>query len=75
MKWATEPKVIKRKKQVKVETIIHVKILLKAYGLYMNQKEYCDINELRVITKNTGLEYTKKIGFLSGTYVKLASQD
>ena len=58
-----------------METIIYVKTLLKAHRLYMNQKEYCNSNELHVITKNTGLEYTRKIGFLSGTYVKLASQD
>ena len=73
--WTTEPKVVMRKKQVKVETIIHVKTSFKAHGLYMNQKEFCDSNEIRIIKKNTGLEYTKKIGFLSGTYVKLASQD
>jgi len=41
----------------------------------MNQKEFYNSNEIRIIKKNTGLEYTKKIGFLSGTYVKLASQD
>ena len=41
----------------------------------MNQKEYCDSNKLCIIIKNTGLEYTKKISFLSGTYVKLALQD
>ena len=58
-----------------METIIHIKTLLKAHGLYMNQKEYYDSNELCIIIKNTGLEYIRKIGFLSGTYVKLASQD
>lgn len=74
-KWNIEPRVVKRKDYVKVETIIHIKTELKAYGLYMNQKEYCDQNDLRISGKNTGFEYTKKIGFLSGTYVKLASQE
>jgi len=74
-KWAIQPRVVKRKDIVRVDTIIHVKTHLKAYGLYMNQKAYCNHNDIRIIGKNTGFEYTKKIGFLSGTYVQLASQE
>ena len=41
----------------------------------MNQKEYCDSNNIQIVSKRTGLYYTKKIEFLSGTYIKLASTD
>jgi len=42
---------VKRKSHVKVDTIVHVKTTLKAYGLYMNQKEYCDQNDIRIVSK------------------------
>ena len=45
-KWAIQPRVVKRKSHVKVDTIVHVKTTLKVYGLYMNQKEYCDQNDI-----------------------------
>ena len=44
-----------------------------AFNLYCSQKEYCDDKKIKVSTKNTILEYTNKIGYLSDTYVKLAS--
>jgi len=66
---------VKHKSHVKVDTIVHVKTTLKAYSLYMNQKECYDQNDIRVVSKNTGVEYTKKIGFLSGAYIQLALQD
>ena len=70
-----QPRAVKRKDYVKVDAIIHIKTQLKACGLHMNQKEYCDHNDLRISGKNTGVEHTKKIGFLSGAHVKLASQE
>ena len=73
--WALELKIVKKKKYVKGETIVQVKTKVSAHILYMNQKEYCDSNNIHVMLKRTGLEYTKKIRFLSGTYVKLASLD
>ena len=35
---ALEPKIIKKKKYIKVETIVKVKTKMSAYGLYMNQR-------------------------------------
>ena len=43
--------------------------------MYQNQKDYCEQNNISISTKKTDLEYTKRIGFLSGTYVQLASPE
>ena len=43
--------------------------------LYTNQKEYCDNNNIQVESKKKYMEYIKKIWFLIGTYVQLASPD
>ena len=72
-RWVIEPRIIKTKKYVKVRTIVQIKIKVNTYGLYINEKEYCDSNNIRVVSKRTGMENTKKIGFLSKTYIKLAS--
>ena len=72
-KWARSPRIIKNKKKTKVETMIEVVSAMAAYGLYQEEKEFCDQNRIRIGSKNTIMEYTKKIGFLVGTYVRLAS--
>jgi len=46
---------------------------MTAYELYHEEKEYCEQNKIRIGSKNTIMEYTKKIGFLVGTYVRVAS--
>ena len=71
--WAIEPKIVSKKKYVLVETILQVKTRASAYVFYQSEKEYCDSNNIRVGWKNTCMEYTKKIGFIIGIYVKLAS--
>ena len=43
--------------------------------LYTNQKEYYDNNNIQVESKKKCMEYIKKIRFLVGTYVQLASPD
>ena len=74
-RWIVEPRVIRNKRCVKVETIVRLKTGFNAYKLYMNQRKYCDSNRIKIATKRTKDEYTKKIGFLSGAYVKLASPE
>ena len=74
-RWVIEPRVIRMKKCVKVEIIIRVKTTSSTYSLCMNQRDYCESNRLKINAKRTGDEYTKKIGFLSGVHVKLASPD
>jgi len=58
--WAIEPKIISKKKYVLVETILQVKTKASAYALYQSKKEYCHSNKIRVGSKNTYMEYTKK---------------
>ena len=53
--------------------IVIVKTNESAYVLYQNQKEYCDKFNIKISTKQTRMEHIIKIGFLIGTYVKLAS--
>ena len=55
------------------ETITMVKSEASAFQLYQNQKEYCEKYNIKLSSKNTILEYTQRIGYLSDTYVKLAS--
>ena len=73
--WAIIPRIVKKKKYATVETIIQVKTKASACRLYQNQKEYFYQNNISISRKRTGLEYTKKVRFLAGTYVKLASVD
>ena len=47
--------------------------LATACTSYQIEKDYCEQNNIRIGLKNTSMEYTKKIGFLVGTYVKIAS--
>ena len=72
-KWARAPKVVGNKKRTKVETMLEVLSPMTAYELYHAEKQYCDQNKIRIGSKNTIMEYTKKIGFLVGTYVRVAS--
>jgi len=72
-KWARAPKVVGNKKRTKVETMLEVLSPMTAYELYQAEKQYCDQNKIRIGSKNTVMEYTKKIGFLVGTYVRVAS--
>jgi len=71
--WAIPPKIIHRKHYVTAEMIVSVKTNESAYSLYMKEKDYCEKYHIHVSSKNTIMEYTTKIGFLTGTYVKVAS--
>jgi hypothetical protein len=44
-----------------------------AYSLYYKEKDYCDKHYIHVSSKNTKIEYTNRIGYLTGIYVKIAS--
>ena len=43
-----EPKIIKHKKYVSVETILEVHTNVSAYALYKYEKEYCNSNNMQV---------------------------
>ena len=71
--WIVAQRIIRKKTYILAETIVMVKSNKSAFQLYHNQKDYCDKNQIKLSSKNTILEYTSRIGFLSDTYVKLAS--
>ena len=67
--WMIASQIIQKKYYVLAKLIVLVKITASAFNLYYNQKDYCDDNKSKVSTKNTILEYTNKIGYLSDIYV------
>jgi len=73
--WTIPPRIIKKKKSMLAEMMVLVKTENTAYNLYEDQKEFCDKYLIKVATKRTTMEYVKKIGYLTGTYVKLASEE
>jgi len=72
-KWAIQPKIVRKSKHVAVELIIDVKSSESAFKLFQHEKEYCQHNKIRVGARNTKLEYTKRVGFLTGPCLKIAS--
>ena len=71
--WAIPPKIIHRKQSITAEMIVEVETNESAYSLYLKEKDYCNKYNIRVSSKNTIMEYTTKIGFLTGPYVKIAA--
>ena len=62
--WAMELRIIKRQKHVIAETFFfQVKTKASACALRENQKEHCDSNDIRIVSKETSLECAKKVGF------------
>ena len=62
-KWAIKLKIIVTKKKTRVKTILEVHTSATACALYQTEKDYCEQNNIRTGSKNTNIEYTKKIGF------------
>jgi len=71
--WIVAPRIIYKKIYILAEIIVIMKLNASAFQLYHNQKNYCDKNQIKLSSKNTILEYTSRVGFLSDTYIKLAS--
>ena len=71
--WALPPKIVQRKKYILAEIITKIKTTETAYSLYLKEQEYCTKYNIHVSSKNTIMEYTNRIGFLTGTYVRIAS--
>jgi len=53
--------------------IAMVKTKKTAYELYLSEEKYYQDYNIHISSKNTIMEYTTKIGFLTGTYVKIAA--
>ena len=71
--WAIAPKMVKKTKHVSVEMIIEVETTESAFKLYQVEKEYCDTHKIKIAARNTIMEYTKRVGFLTGPCVKISS--
>ena len=56
-----------------MHVIIQVYTELSTYNLYQKGKEVCDECQISLLTKETKMEYTKRIRIISGSYIKLAS--
>jgi len=70
--WIVPPRIIEKKRSSLAELMLWVKINKSAYELYDDQREFCDKFHIKIATKRTIMEYINKIGYLSGTYIKLA---
>ena len=71
--WVIPPKIVQHKEHVKAELITMVKSQKTAHGLYRVEEKHCQSHNIRVTSKNTIMECATKIGFLTGTHVKIAS--
>ena len=52
---------------------LEVNTSLTAHALHQRERECCDKNNIRIGSKNACLEHAKKLGFLVGACVKIAS--
>ena len=73
--WTIPPRIIKKKQSISAEMIFQVKTENTTYDLYENQKEFCDKYLIKVSTKRSDFEHVNKVGHLTGTHVKLASEE
>ena len=71
--WAIAPKIVRNNKVVRVEILADVETDKSAFKLYQYEKEYCETHNIKIGARNTIMEYTKRIGFLTGPCVKIAS--
>ena len=72
-KWMIAPKVVHRKTSAIAEIVLQVKTNASTYQLHHSEKEYCDRHAMHISTKNAQNAHAKRIGFITRTYVKLAS--
>ena len=68
-----DPKVVHRKTSMIIEVALQIKTVTSTHRLYQLKKEYCDRFSSHVLTKNTMNACTKKVGFVTRSFAKLAS--
>ena len=61
------PKVIRRKRDIGVETMLKVKTGLSTIKLYEGKNAMCDEKKLKIKSKLTNMEHANKTGFVIGT--------
>ena len=73
--WATDHRVMHKKKVIYVETYLKLQTILKVAQLHSSVKELCTKYHIKLETKRMMEGFTKRIGFLVGPYVKAASTE
>jgi len=71
--WLLPLRVIKMKKVTKVEIMLAVHTKCTAFQLYQHQSEMFTKENMKISSKRTQMKHTKRIGFLVGPYLQLAS--
>ena len=74
-RWLDQPKVTVKKNNIYAELYIQLHTQYTTYQLYQYQKQLCDSKWLKLETKKTILEHTRKLGYIVGPHVKLASSE
>ena len=74
-RWLDTPKVIVKKKNIYAELYVQLHTKYSTFQLYKRQKQLCDQQLLKLETKKTKREHTKKFRFIVRSYVQLASID
>ena len=73
--WIYDSKFIRKKNKTIVECFFQVCTEVSTYKLCLNQKEFCEKYSMRISTKNTDLEHTKRIGFIIGPNIQMAAPE
>ena len=73
--WATDYRVIYKKKVIYEETYLKLKSPFKVIQLHSSVKDLCSKYHIKLETKHMMKGFTKRIGFLVGPYVNAASPE
>ena len=71
--WCYEPRIIQKKKCSTVEIFAQFITSATAYELYYSQSERCQKNNIKITAKETDLVHVKRLGYILGPNVRLAS--
>ena len=71
--WLYNLRIIRKKNKSIVKCIFEIYTKESIYQLYINQKEFCEENAMRISTKTTDMVHTKQLGFIVGPSIQLAS--
>jgi len=73
--WGRDPRIIAKKQLMTVDLCLELQTEKTTFQLFQSQKEACEKFCIKLETKKTDMEYTKRIGFVSSVYVQEASTD
>ena len=73
-KWVYQPRIIGTKVK-KVQMFFTVQTQKTIFELVQKEIKFLEENKLSITKKVTGMEHTRKIRFITETYLKIASAD